>query len=155
VRVIAGKSGPAKYQGYADSGADDAVAARVAAQNNLMVPQSPSQFNNAGGGAALGDGFGGGAGDAGAFGGGGGMDGGKGGKGRGADGRGGRGRGRGGQDDMVGKVVQLTKGAWKGYYGMIKAVAGATVRVELQGKEKIISAKKVRVHSIHRVYTDI
>jgi len=54
----------------------------------------------------------------------------------------GKGKGKGGQDELVGKLVRLNKGAWKGYLGLVKQVQGNKVRVELQGKQKTVSATK-------------
>ena len=115
---------------------------------NTFVPQSPSQLK--------GDGlsgimppppaFGGGGG----FGGGGAMDGGRGkggfdgGRGKGGRGKGGKGKGGKGGDPLVGQLVSVTTGAFKGHTGLVKSVSndGNSARVELQGVQKIISVKR-------------
>mmetsp|Transcript_11126 Transcript_11126/g.30848 ORF Transcript_11126/g.30848 Transcript_11126/m.30848 type:complete len:255 (+) Transcript_11126:3657-4421(+) len=134
------------------------MVARNASYASLLVPQSPSQLQadgstpngmlGGGYGGGTADGFGGAGGFAGGFGGGGSLDGGKGygkGGGKGGDGRGGRGRGRGGVDSDVGRRMQVTRGSFKGYYGTVKAVTGNTARLELEGKEKIISVAKANL----------
>ena len=159
--MVSGKSGGPQYQGYdsADAAAcDAAMVARNASYASLLVPQSPSQLQadgstpngmlGGGYGGGTADGFGGAGGFAGGFGGGGSLDGGKGygkGGGKGGDGRGGRGRGRGGVDSDVGRRMQVTRGSFKGYYGTVKAVTGNTARLELEGKEKIISVAKANL----------
>ena len=90
-------------------------------------------------------GVGGGGGGGGGFGfggGGGGKGGGCGGKGGGKGDGGGKGKGKGAQDRLIGMKVRVTKGAWKGYIGLVKAATGDMVRIE---PTRALSKRKAHV----------
>lgn len=54
--------------------------------------------------------------------------------------RGGRG-GYGGHDPLVGRLVKIHIGPFKGYKGLVKEVKATFVRVELQSQMKVVTGK--------------
>ena len=63
----------------------------------------------------------------------------------GGKGDGGKGKGKGGKgmrDELLGKTVRVTRGAWKGYHGTVKLTNENTARVELHGKQKIVAVAR-------------
>jgi transcription elongation factor SPT5 len=58
----------------------------------------------------------------------------------------GSGMGRGLRDRLVGVLVSVVKGPFKGYVGTVKDTNGPTARVELNTNNKIITIEKERLH---------